>query len=143
MSQKINSLGEPTRRHHGSIITKSNSRNLYLLFHYFKERVEYSTGDADTLENRVKWESWLDRNMKRIEDGTFVYEKAFPHAKRQKKEFFGRLESRGYQTHPSEITFGEYANWYIDEVLPNFASISTIKDYHSALRPMSLVILVR
>ncbi|KIH77491.1 protein of unknown function [Geoalkalibacter ferrihydriticus] len=47
----------------GAIIRKRGSKKLYVLFYYYRQRIEKSTGLDDTQENEQKLRTWLNRQM--------------------------------------------------------------------------------
>lgn len=123
-----------TKTSNGKVFTKKGVKHLYIKFQYLKESVEEPTYDADTQENRDKWEAWLERNLKRIGTGTFVYGEAFPGASQQKREKFTRLEGRTYKKEPQFLTIKEfYEGVYMKGVLPHFPSQNKRKDYISII----------
>ena len=118
----------------GSIIKKSGSRNLYILFSYFGRRVEKSTGLIDNESNRLKVRAWLDHIMAEKRDGTLEFAKAFPGASEAEKKLFSELEGRHYAPSPKDVSIGEYiARWQV-EVVPLFRTHTKQSDYTAILK---------
>ena len=117
----------------GTVQRKKGTKFLWILFYYFKERVEFSTGDPDTPENFDFWERWLDDTMEAIEEGTFRYAEAFPNAPPEKKAYFAGLERSEVKTDPSDVTFEEFARYYLKTILPRFKSVNKRDDFTSRI----------
>lgn len=97
----------------GAVITKRGTQNLYFLFYYFGKRVEISTKLKDTPENRQKARSWLDRQMDKIDQGTFQFAEGFPGANEKIKAQFARMEGNEYFSQPKDILFEDFVrSWY-------------------------------
>jgi integrase len=121
------------KRSRGRLSNKGTKR-LYIQFQYYGQRVEYPTKDLDTHENREVWERWLNRNMARVEAGSFVYAEAFPDAKPEKKALFARLEGNKLKVSPDTITFGQVIEDYRVKTVPNFPTESKRDAYESKIR---------
>jgi integrase len=97
---------ERGRKGEGSITRNKGSRKLYVKFSYFGTPVEQSTGFDDTPENRAEMRKWLDRQLQKIDEGTFRFAEAFPGASEEKKRFFAEKEGWIYSTEPHRVLFG-------------------------------------
>lgn len=120
-------------KQHGSIIRKPGSKKLYILFYYFGRRVEKSTGLDDTIANRKQVRTWLDRQMQRIEAGTFIFVEAFPAATEAEKAWFSQQEGRNYSRSPKDIIIGDYIEKWEKEVVDLFDSHTQRFDYKAIL----------
>lgn len=118
---------ETTRK--GSIIRKSGSKKLYILFMYHGRRIEKSTGLNDTRENRVKVREWLDRQQEKIEKGTFRFSEAFPGASEEEKQWFSTREGWEYSPEPGNVLFGDYLRKWMGDIWPNYQSEGKKDDY--------------
>jgi integrase len=121
------------KRSRGRLSNKGTKR-LYIQFQYYGQRVEYPTKDLDTPENREEWENWLNRNMARVEAGTFVYAEAFPDAKPEKKALFAKLEGKKIMISPETITLGQVIEDYLVKTVPSFPTESKRDAYKSKIR---------
>ncbi len=117
----------------GSIIRKPGSKKLYVLFCYFGKRVEKTTGLDDTAANRRKVRTWLDRQMQRIEAGTFIFVEAFPAASEAEKIWFSQQEGRNYSRSPKDVIIGDYIEKWEKEVVELFDSHTKRFDYMAIL----------
>ncbi|MBI5694930.1 MAG: DUF3596 domain-containing protein [Nitrospirae bacterium] len=106
----------------GSIKRKNGSKDLYVDFTYYGQRIEKSTGLADTPTNRGIVRGWLDRQMDRFEKGTFVFAEAFPNASDEEKQVFAGLERRAWNPEPAHILFGDYVSHWKEKILPHMTS---------------------
>ncbi len=121
-------------RSQGRLYLKKGCQYMYILFYYFGERVEVSTRALPTDDKIKEWGDWLDRNMAKIERGTFKFSRAFPGAKPVKIAHFTRLERGNIDIDPQTISMGDVIRKYRDEVVPNFTSESQRKAYESKIR---------
>jgi integrase len=112
----------------GSIKNKSGSKMLYVDFAYLGERLERSSGIPDTPKNRTLLREWLDRQMDKIDMGTFVFAEAFPNASDEEKRYFAKLEGRVYHSDPRDVIFGDYVAHWKDKVLSRY-SVEKRRDF--------------
>lgn len=134
MAKTDKSTSRYTRKYKkGSVLRKKGTNLLWILFFYFGERVEFSTGDVDTADNFEKWERWLDGTIELIEKKSFVYSDAFPGASPKKKALFASYENLEVKRQPSEVKFEDFADSYKKKVLKNFKSVNKRDDYESRI----------
>ena len=117
----------------GAVIRKPGSKKLYVLFYYHGRRIEKTTGLDDSAGNRRKTRVWLDRQMEKIQAGTFIFAEAFSSAPEAEKAWFAQREGWEYQPEPKDILFGEYVRqWYL-KVWENITSHTKKEDWKSAI----------
>lgn len=102
------------------------SGKLWVDFRYCDRRVREPSGLSDTPANRTVLRKQLDLILAEIENGTFKFEKRFPHS--SKREFFASLEGRTVKTNPKEVRFGDYFKKWWKEMEPGM-SAGQIRDY--------------
>ena len=117
----------------GSIIRKTGSRKLYILFYYFNKRIEKTTGLNDTPKNRENVRLFLDRIMTKMERGEFRFAEAFPGAPDTDKAYFAKLEGWNFSPSPQDITIGSYLEKWFEEVVSLYDSHSKRFDYRVIL----------
>jgi integrase len=128
-------LNKPTQKQEekGSVRRKRGSKKLYVDFYYFQIRIVKSTGLDDTPQNYTKAREWLDRNLEKIANGTFLFAQAFPGASQQEKEFFAQKEGWNYSPEPRQILFDEYVEKWMKEIWSNFHSEGKRRDFKQAI----------
>lgn len=124
---KIVNYDEP--KESGSITKKKNSKNLYFDFYYNGHRIEKSTRLPDTPANRRRGRLQLDRFIQKIEDGIFEFAVAFPGATEKEKEKFTNLEGQIYNSEPQNVIFGDYARYWLENILVNATSEGKQEDH--------------
>jgi integrase len=117
----------------GSIRRKTGSKKLYVDFYYFGKRVLKTTGLDDNPSNYAKVRDWLDRNMEKIANGTFVFAKAFPGASQEEKQFFAQKEGWNYSLEPRQILFGDYVEKWMKEIWSTFRPEGKGRDFKQAI----------
>jgi integrase len=125
----LNKFKEKGKRGEGSITRNKGSKRLYVKFSYFGKTVEKSTGFYDTPENRIKARNWLNRQVQKIEEGTFRFAEAFPGASEAEKKFFAEKEGWQYSTEPRNVLFGDYVEKWEADIFPNYPSEGKRRDY--------------
>jgi integrase len=130
---QFNQLNAKPEKREGSIRKKKGSDKLYVDFHYHGVRIVKSTGLADTPSNRIKAREWLNRNLEKIANGTFVFAQAFPGGSGKEKEFFALKEGWNYSPEPRQILFGEYVEKWMKEILSDFHSEGKRRDFKQVI----------
>lgn len=113
----------------GTIIRKPGSRKLYILFYYFNQRVEKTTGLADNRKNREKVRAWLDRIIEKRDAGKLIFAEAFPGAAEEEKANFAKLEGWQYAPEPRDILFGSYTQEWYNTVWSHYPEGTKKDDY--------------
>lgn len=106
----------------GSIIRKPGSNRLYILFYYYKQRIEKTTGLEDTFENREKVQTHLHHLITLRNSGSLVFAEAFPGSSEKEKSYFAKCEGANYAPPPKNILFGTYAKHWKDTISDHFDS---------------------
>jgi integrase len=132
-SKKLNIAQTFEEKGFGSIYTTSGSKYLYISFYYFKKRLRFPIDRIDTPINREELRVFLNNVGKKIEDGTFCFAKTFYWLDQETKDYFSALEGREVKPEPEHVTFGEYAEKWIEKKIPKFASVTKRRDYREAL----------
>jgi len=117
----------------GSVRRKKGSTKLYVDFYYCGVRIVKSTGLDDTPQNHTKAREWLDRNLEKIANGTFVFAEAFPGASPKEKEFFAQKEGWNYSPDPRHILFGDYVEHWVRAIWTNFHSEGKRRDFKQVI----------
>jgi integrase len=120
-------------KEYGSILRKNGSKKLYVLCHYQGRRIEKSTGLDDTPANRRKVRDWLDRQGRKIEEGTFVFAEAFSGATDEEKEWFAQREGWDYSPEPRNILIGDYIESWYRQVWLHFDSLTKQQDFRCSI----------
>ncbi len=90
-------------------------------------------GLNDTPVNRKKAEQWLDRQIQKIEAGTFQFSEAFPGASSKEKAVFAKLEGMEYMPSPNEIVFGQYVGEWRKKFVDQCESVNKQRDYNQVI----------
>jgi len=122
-------LFDNSEQKQGAIIRKRGSKKLYILFYYFGQRVEKTTGLNDTQANRKKVRVWLDRIFEKIDAGLFVFAEAFPGASDEEKTRFAKLEGWQYTPEPNQVLFGDYLQEWLENVWQELPEGTKKEDY--------------
>jgi integrase len=117
-----------------SIVRKKGSKNLYISFRYYDRQICKTTKLVDTPNNREIVQTWLNRQMEKIHQGSFVFADAFPGSSNEEKEHFSNCEGRDYMPDPSHVLFGDYTELWIKSVLNKWEDGSRKDDYLTVLR---------
>lgn len=128
------STAQKSKRGDGSVTRNRGSKKLYVKFYYFDKPIEKSTGFDDTPENRVKTREWLDRQLEKIDDGSFKFAEAFPGAKDKEKAFFAEQEGWAYSPEPRSILFGDFVEKWKEEIWSNFDSEIKKQDFDQVIQ---------
>lgn len=129
INHHLGTLFDNEDRQEGAIIRKAGSRKLYVLFTYFRRRIEKSTGLNDTKKNREKIRSWLDRVIERRNAGKLVFADAFPGASEDEKAYFAKLEGWQYSPEPKDVLFGDYVAEWLQNVWDQYPEGTKKDDY--------------
>jgi integrase len=124
---------EKGKKGEGSVTRKKGSSKLYVDFYYFGERLVKSTGLVDTPENEAKARAWLDRQLEKIDDGTFKFAEAFPGASDEEKRLFAEKEGWDYKADPQRLLFEDYVRKWRDEIWSNFDSEIKKQDFDQVI----------
>jgi len=103
-----------------------------MCFHYFNERIRFSTHLEDTLKNWENLTYFLDGVGLKISQGTFCFAKTFYWLDDAVKARFSRLEGNHY-TEPNHVLFGDVAEAYSRDEIPRFSVTKQMK-YRSTLK---------
>lgn len=128
---------ETRKRGEGKITKKAGSNKLYVDFMYFNKRLEKSTGQDDTPENREKMTAWLDRRIQEIKNGTFRFSTAFPNAPEKEKAFFAQLEGWQYKPESDQVLVKTFIEKWIKTDLEKMPHTTKV-DYYSSINPWIL-----
>lgn len=123
------SIFDNIEKKQGTIIRKPGSKKLYILFYYFKRRVEKTTGLNDTTANRKRIRAWLDRIIERKDEGKLIFAEAFPGAPEEEKAHFAKLEGWQYAPEPRDILFSTYVQEWYQNVWSHFPQGTKRDDY--------------
>lgn len=110
------------------ITKKPGSNKLYVDIRPNGIRVQKSSGMDDTPENRNILQEWVDRQQRRVKDGTFEFAEAFPNAPEKEKATHAALENRVYKPDSARIVFEDYLDKWISKNLQDFPQ-GRQKDY--------------
>jgi integrase len=132
-SKKLSSKQEMKKPDFGSIYTTAGSKYLYLSCYYFKQRLRFPTDRVDTEENREELRQFMNSVGEKIKRGTFQFAKAFYWLDQETKNYYSGLEGREVHPEPEHVTFGEYAERWIEKKVPTFASVTKQRDYLETL----------
>ncbi|MDA8161625.1 MAG: DUF3596 domain-containing protein [Desulfobacteraceae bacterium] len=117
----------------GRIALNKGSKKLYVKFYYHGVRVEKSSGLDDTPKNRVTLQKWLDAQMDKIENGTFVFAEAFPGASEEEKAFHAAREGWEYRPEPHSVLFENYVATWRKTILACSKSLRKQYDWNLAI----------
>lgn len=122
------------RKSKGSVLTNKTS-TIYILFYYLGQRVEINTGYDITEKNISVWRSWLDRNIAKINNGTFIFSEALPNASEKQKSKFNQLEGREAKigNDPKLIKIKDFAKIYDQKIISAFPNPSKRQSYRAKL----------
>src|SRR3972149_4571729 len=113
----------------GSVTRKKGSKKLYVSFYYNGVRIVKSTGLNDTPANARKMREWLERQLDKIADKSFVFAEAFPGASDEEKAFHSAREGWEYRPEPRNVLFGDYARSWVKKIMANYPSENKKRDY--------------
>jgi hypothetical protein len=116
------------------VIRKPGSNKLYIDLRYNGRRIQKTTGLADTPGNRDKVQKWVDKQKRRIEDGTFCFTEAFPAASAREKAIHARIEGRVYMPEPNDILFKDYLASWQTRFFEKFDSLTKKRDYSCSIQ---------
>jgi len=76
---------------------------------------------------------WVDCQKEKIDNGTFVFAKAFPGASAKEKDFHAKLEGWDYKPQSQDVLFKDYVEAWEKRFLTNCQSESKRRDYKQAI----------
>lgn len=121
------------RKQPGCVRRKNGSKKLYVDFYYNGVRVLKSTYLDDTPKNRETAQTWLDRQLEKIDKGTFRFAEVFPGASNEEKEFHASKEGWDFSPEPTEVLFREYAQSWRKRILDKDPSEGKRRDYEQVI----------
>lgn len=117
----------------GKVRKKPGSNKLYVDFYYHGVRIVKSTGLDDTPKNVETIRTWLDRALEKIENGSFVFAKAFPGASPEEKAFHAKNEQWEYKPEAQDVLFKGYVEVWKTRFFKNCKSESKRRDYEQVI----------
>jgi len=117
----------------GRVARKRGTSKLYVDFSYNGVRIEKSTGLDDTPEHFEKIRAWLDRQMAKVESGTFRFAEAFPGASDEEKAFHAVREGWEFHSEPRDVILGEYVASWLDRIWTKYPSENKRHDYKQVI----------
>ena len=96
-------------------------------------RSRFPTDRVDTIKNRDELRDFMKKVGQKIRNRTFCFAATFYWLDEKTKAYFSELEGREVKPEPEHVTFGEYAQAWMERKIPKFASVTKQRDYRQAI----------